>query len=865
MKRLVVGILAHVDSGKTTLSEGMLYCSGEIRKLGRVDHKDSFLDTYSLERDRGITIFSKQAVIHTGDTEITLLDTPGHVDFSAETERTLQVLDYAILVINASDGIQSHTRTLWKLLERYNVPVFVFVNKMDLQGTDRQILIDQLRNKLSDSCIDFSRKEKDHQFYEEAAFFDEDLMHEYLETSRISDEHLSECIMMRKIFPCYFGSALKLDGVQFFLDEITKYTCQIRYKDKFAAKVYKISEDDQGNRLTHMKITGGSLKVKTVLSHEDMWSEKVNHVRIYSGTKFRTVEEAFQGMICAVTGLTKTYPGEGLGEESDSNPCQIEPVLTYKAQILSDTNINDAVSAFKKLEAEEPKLHVFWNQQLKEIHVQVMGEMQLEVLACILKERFDIDAEFVQGNVAYKETISDTVEGVGHYEPLRHYAEVHLLIEPGPQGSGLQFFSTCREEVLDKNWQRLIMTHLKEKTHIGVLTGSPVTDIRITIISGKAHIKHTEGGDFRQATYRAVRNGLKFAKSVLLEPWYDYTLEIPSGCVGRAISDLTRMNCTFSAPETTGDMSVINGKAPVASVMGYYTELRAYTQGKGNFICNLRGYEPCHNTDEIIEKMAYDSDSDTDNSADSVFCTHGSGFIVKWHNVGEYMHIYGIPGHNYGKQKNSDEPEEKKYQRTSSSVYGGSIEDDKELMEIFQRTYGSKYEDDPRKKSFRSRKDTNEVNSFQKSCAIPEGPEYLLVDGYNIIFSWNELKKIAADNMDLARSMLVNTMCNYQGVHHCKVIVVFDAYKIKGCTRDVEKYNNISIVYTREAETADMYIEKITHELSRKHRVRVATSDGLEQLIILGNGAFRISAAELYEEVRITEELIKEYIKTHTK
>ena len=734
---------------------------------------------------------------------------------------------------------------------------------MDLPGTDRNHLTEQLRNKLSDNCIDFSDKDKNDQFYEETAFRDEKLMHEYLENNRISDDDLSECILHRKIFPCYFGSALKLDGIQFFLDEISRYTCEKKIIDQFAAKVFKISEDDQGNRLTHMKITGGSLKVKTVLSH-GVWSQKINHIRIYSGIKFTTVEQVFQGMVCAVTGLTETYPGEGLGQENDSGPCQIEPVLTYKAQILSCTNINDVISAFKKLETEEPKLHVLWNEQIKELHVQVMGEIQLEVIKSILSERFGIDVEFVQGNVSYKETIADTVEGVGHYEPLCHYAEVHLLIEPGKQGSGLQFFSDCREEVLDKNWQRLIMTHLKEKTHLGILTGSPLTDIRITIVSGKAHIKHTEGGDFRQATYRAVRNGLRYAESVLLEPWYDYTLEIPSECVGRAISDLTRMNCTFSVPQTNGDISVINGKAPVSSVMGYHTELRSYSRGKGELICSLRGYEPCHNTDEIIEKMAYNCDSDTDNSADSVFCAHGSGFIVKWDNVGEYMHLPGLPDYNYGKKNKTDDHEKNQYIRKSSSMYTGSIENDKELMEIFQKTYGNKYEDS-RRKPFRSRKETHGSDQDLKSYMISEGPEYLLVDGYNIIFSWDELKRIAADNIDLARSMLVNTMCNYQGVKQCEVIVVFDAYKIKSSSREVEKYNNISIVYTREAETADMYIEKISHELSRKHRVRVATSDGLEQLIILGNGAYRITASELLEEVKLTDKLIQEYIKTHTK
>ncbi|MBE6852347.1 MAG: GTP-binding protein [Ruminococcus sp.] len=858
MKRLVVGILAHVDSGKTTLSEGLLYTSGDIRKLGRVDHKNSFLDTYSLEKERGITIFSKQAVLHMKDTQITLLDTPGHMDFSAETERTLQILDYAVLVINGSDGIQNHTRTLWKLLERYNIPVFIFVNKMDLPGVDKEKTLLEIKQKLSDGCCDFGADKDSEEFFEELAFHDEVIMQEFLENNRVDLPDIVRCIKERKVFPCCFGSALRLDGVDKFLDIIEHFTVSTPEKSAFSAKVYKISEDDQGNRLTHLKITGGSLKVK-----EQIMQQKINHIRIYSGTKFQAVDEAFQGMVCAVTGLADSYAGQGLGEEPDSQATILEPVLTYRACFQAGINIHEAVSAFRKLEAEEPKLHVVWNEQLKEIHVQVMGEIQLDILRALMLERFNISVEFEHGNVAYKETISAPVEGVGHYEPLRHYSEVHLLLEPGEQGSGMVYACDCREEILDKNWQRLIMTHLNEKTHIGVLTGSPVTDMKITLVSGKAHLKHTEGGDFRQSTYRAVRNGLRYAESVLLEPYYDYILEVPSEHAGRAISDLTRMSCTFSAPEINGEQAVITGKAPVASVRDYHSELMGYTKGKGVFSCTLRGYEPCHNPEEVIEKMAYNCDADVENSADSVFCSHGAGFVVKWNEVGEYMHLPGASGLNYDKHTEEIEEPRKDTSKKNLNSYRSSEESEKELMEIFERAYGKISSE--RKNPFRSKKEIKEQQVTYKSRPVPKGPEYLLVDGYNIIFSWKELKEIASDNLDLARSMLINTMCNYHGVYGCEVIVVFDAYKVKGMTREVEKVGDISVIYTKEAETADMYIEKASHDLSKEHRVRVATSDGLEQLIILGNGALRISAAELYEETKLVNKYIRDFIKENTK
>lgn len=855
MKRFAAGILAHVDSGKTTLSEAMLYSSGDIRKLGRVDHKDAFLDTYSLERERGITIFSKQAVMHLQNSEVYLLDTPGHIDFSAETERTLQVLDYAVLVINGSDGVQNHTRTLWKLLDHYNVPVFLFVNKMDMEGTYKETILNELKKKLSANIVDFSDTSSD-AFFEETAVCDEDMMHEYLENGSVDDEKIKICIKERKIFPCYFGSALKMKGVEEFLKGFDHYTLENEVRENFSAKVYKISEDDQGNRLTHMKITGGSLKVRSVIEEKGN-VQKINHLRIYSGTKFQAVDEVYQGMICAAAGLSDTFPGEGLGDEEDTPEGMIEPVLTYKAEIHSDITPSQALSYFKKLESEEPKLHVVWNGQLKEIHVQVMGEIQLDVLKSIAMERFKMDVDFVHGNIAYKETIKEAVEGVGHYEPLKHYAEVHLVMEPLEQGSGLVFETDCREEILDKNWQRLILTHLNEKTHVGVLTGSPITDMKITLVSGKAHLKHTEGGDFRQATYRAVRQGLRMAESVLLEPWYEFSLELPSEFVGRAMSDITRMDGTFSAPEIVENTAVVKGEAPVSEMRGYQTEVTGYSSGKGMLSLNLCGYRPCRNEAEIIESMGYNCDGDTENTCDSVFCSHGAGVLVPWDEV--YMHMH-IP--LSGRFESDHESEEAVKEKTDhTNLFKKAEASEKELMAIFEMTYG-KTDPEKSRNAFKTKKEKKDMEVSFKAKPLPKGPEYLLVDGYNIIFSWNELNNIAKTNLDLARSMLINTMCNYQGVFNCEVIVVFDAYKVKGSGREVEKHGNISVVYTKEAETADTYIEKISHDLSKDHRVRVATSDGMEQVIILGNGAFRISAAELYEEVKYADKSITDFLKS---
>lgn len=848
MKRLAAGILAHVDSGKTTLSEGLLYCAGEIKKLGRVDHGDAFLDTHKIERDKGITIFSKQAVMNFKDAQITLLDTPGHVDFSTETERTLQVLDYAVLVISGTDGVQNHTETLWKLLERYNIPVFLFINKMDISEKSEKELIAELKSRLSDNCMSFHGRGS--AWNEEAAMHDELLMEEFIENEALSDSSIAAAIRRRNIFPCFFGSALKLDKVDVFLSCFYRYTLPPQKQNQFGARVFKISEDENGVRLTHMKITGGSLKVKSILSDNagkgNEWSQKADRIRVYSGAKYTVIDEAKQGTICAVSGLDYTYPGEGLGFEKDNDVHILEPVLTYRIELLDGTDVHTALTNLKKLEEEEPQLHVIWNERLAEIHIQLMGEVQLEVLKLIIKDRFGMEVEFGQGSIAYKETISEPAEGVGHYEPLRHYAEVHLLLEPGERGSGLVFKSDCSEDFLDKNWQRLVLTHLAERTHIGVLTGSPITDMKITLISGKAHQKHTEGGDFRQATYRAVRNGLMNAKSVLLEPWYKFRLEVPMESTGRAMTDISRMGGEFSAPASSGETTVINGSCPVSSMRDYHAEVVSYTHGKGRLSCSLMGYEPCRNSDEIISEIGYDAESDVENTADSVFCSHDAGFVVKWDKVKDYMHLDGI-----------DEKEENTKEQQVRS-YINKIADDDELMRIFERTYGTVRKNIPSSEFMRTKK-TAAAKKY-KASPLPSGPEYLIVDGYNIIFSWDSLREIAKQSLEAARSALTDRLCNYCGFKQCEVILVFDAYKVKGQHREVEKVHNINVVYTKEAETADMYIEKVTKELSKKHRVRVATSDGLEQLIILGNGAIRVSASEFEAEVEELEEQIRKFI-----
>lgn len=852
MKNVIIGITAHVDSGKTTLAEAMLYTSGAIRSLGRVDRGNSTLDTNSIERERGITIFSSQAEFTVDDTMFTLLDTPGHVDFSAETERTMQVLDYAVLVISGTDGVQSHTTTLWKLLRKYNIPVFVFVNKMDLIGADKAHLIDRLRKELSDRCVDFTGDFDN--IDEDCATCCEELMEQFIETGSLSKESISAAIENRQIFPCFFGSALKMQGVEEFISVLCRYTSGKAYGESFGAKVYKISYDAKGSRLTHMKITGGVLKMRDDMSYSDqdgnVVNAKVSSIRFYTGEKFRTSESAEAGMVCAVTGLTGTYAGQGIGAENDSDEAALEPVMTYRVSLPEDKNVYEALKELRILEDQDPQLHILWNEQNREIHIQLMGAVQTEVLTKLIADKFGFDIQFMDGAVTYRETIRDTVEGVGHYEPLRHYAETHILLEPLPQGSGIVIDTVCPEDELDRNWQRLILTHVKEKTHLGVLTGSPVTDIKMTLVKGKAHLKHTEGGDFRQATYRAIRQGLRMAESVLLEPYYDYELEVPTENVGRAISDLQRMCASFDTPETIGESSVIRGSAPVAVMNSYQADIIAYTHGKGKLSLSLGGYKECHNADEVISSIGYSADNDTENSADSVFCSHGAGYLVKWDEVYDHMHLPLSLDEN----EDDEAPEARK---NKAQRFIEKAVSDEELMEIFERTYG-KINRDPHK----AFKKTKAVSIDDKKVRLPkyEGPDYFLVDGYNIIFAWEDLKKIAGDNLDAARGELINRMCNYQGYAGCELILVFDAYRVKGKHREVEKYCNINIVYTKESETADSYIERVSHELSKKHKVRVATSDGLEQMIILGNGAMRISATEFRKRYEAAERSIKEFI-----
>lgn len=856
MKQLALGILAHVDAGKTTLSEGLLYTAGALRKLGRVDHRDAFLDTNAQEKERGITIFSKQAVLQYGTARFTLLDTPGHVDFSTEMERTLQVMDYAVLVISGTDGVQSHTETLWRLLARHRIPTFLFLNKMDLAGADAQRLLEELKQRLSENCVVFGQAQ-DTAFAENLALCDEALMEEVLESGAPSQGGIIRAVAARKVFPCYFGSALRLDGIEALLRGLEDYTQAPACAEAFGAKVFKIARDEQGARLTYCKITGGSLPVKTSLAGTtktgEPWSEKVNQIRIYSGTKYETTEVAECGMVCALTGFSKTYPGEGLGAEPDAEAPVLEPVLTYRAELPAQVSAHTALAQLRALEEEDPQLHIVWNEQLQEIHLQLMGEVQLEVLQRLVAERFGWQVGFGQGSIVYKETIAKTVEGVGHFEPLRHYAEVHLLLEPTALGSGLQLATNCSEEVLDKNWQRLILTHLEEKTHFGVLTGSPITDMKITLAAGRAHLKHTEGGDFRQATYRAVRQGLRQAESILLEPWYDYRLTLPAESLGRAMADMQRKSGTFAPPLQQGEMAVLSGSAPVAELQGYQREVISYTRGRGQLACTLKGYAPCHNAQEVIAAVGYDCDADVENTADSVFCEHGAGFNVRWDEVPAHMHLPSV----LAKPVMPQAPVQARPRHTGDSGLGFS--DDKELQKIFEQTYGP-LKRDPRK-SFAPAEQTQ---GYQRSSAEVRlsGPEYLLVDGYNIIFAWDELSTLAKENLDAARNKLIQMMCNYQGYCKCHLILVFDAYKVKNNPGEVEQVAGISVVYTKEAETADMYIEKVTHELGRKYRVKVATSDGMEQLIILGQGAMRVSAAMFRQEVDRIEAAIREHLGT---
>ena len=849
MKRLVVGLLAHVDSGKTTLAEGLLYRAGVLRKLGRVDHRDAFLDTDSQERARGITIFAKQAVLTlpaadgADETELTLLDTPGHVDFSAEAERALQVLDYAVLVVSGTDGVQAHTETLWKLLARYRVPTFVFVNKMDLPGADAAVRLRELRGRFGDGCVDFSAAPDP----EALALCSEPLMNEVLETGAAAAETIQTAIARRQVFPVFFGAALRLDGLDGLLRGLQTLTRTPPRWPEFGARVFKISED-AGTRLTWLKVTGGVLHVKDVLPG----GEKADALRLYNGGKFRLVSEALPGMVVAAAGPVSTRPGQGLGAESDAETPLLEPVLNYRVDC--DADPHTLLKALQTLEGEDPQLHVNWRDDLGEVHVQLMGEVQLEILQAILQERFGLTVAFSEGGILYKETLTRAVEGIGHYEPLRHYAEVHLLLEPGARGSGVQLAADCPPDTLAENWQRLILTHLAERTHPGVLIGAPLTDVKITLAAGRAHQKHTEGGDFRQATYRAVRQGLRMAETKdgvqLLEPWYDFTLELPADALGRAMADVQRMCGSFEAPETSGGTVRLTGRLPVATARGYAREVAAYTHGLGRWAVLPAGYDACHNADEIVSAAGYDPDADVENPADSVFCAHGAGFVVPWEQVRSHMHVDS----GWGKTAKTEEAVQARPRRMAA--YRATLEEDAELLKIFEQTYGPIKRDPLAAFRPTQKRERPDFNAEQWEIQ----PEYLLVDGYNIIFAWDELNALSKESLEAARHRLMDILCNYQGFKKCVLILVFDAYRVPGSPGSIEQYHNIHVVYTREAETADMFIERVTHEIGKGRRVRVATSDGMEQVIILGHGALRVSARMFHEEVQEAEKEIRRYL-----
>lgn len=862
--KLVVGILAHVDAGKTTLSEQILYKCGAIGKVGRVDHQDTFLDTHSLERERGITIFSKQALVSLPDFEVTLLDTPGHVDFSTEMERTLQVLDYAILVINGADGVQSHTRTLWKLLSRYQVPVFLFVNKMDQSGVEKEALLQELKNKLSSDCVDFQQKHDTEEFLEEIAVRDETLMEAFLEGEEPGREDVQELILQRKIFPCFFGSALKDFGVEDLLEQMNLFMKKKEYGEEFAARVFKIGRDHQNNRLTYMKITGGSLKVKQILEglewkKEEVWREKADQIRLYSGTSYEMREEVQSGGVCAITGLSKTYAGEALGAETEDTVAFLEPVLTYRMELEENVNLHQAYEKLQILAQEDPTLHMEWKEKLGEIHVKVMGDIQIEVLKKLIKDRFSMEVEFGSGHIVYKETIENVVEGVGHFEPLRHYAEVHLLLEPLPAGSGLQFDTTCSEDVLDKNWQRLIMTHLMEKQHVGVLTGSVITDMKMTILTGKAHAKHTEGGDFRQATYRAIRQGLRKSKSVLLEPVYEFILEVPSNMVGRAMSDVQKMHGEIRISENqnpgSSDMTILEGTCPVITMQEYPREVLAYTKGCGRLECQMKGYEPCHNPEEVMVQIGYDPDRDLENPCDSVFCSHGAGVTIDWSEVEEHMHLEMVY-----REEDASWKEEMQEVKAIRREVSRSIGCD-EIDAILNRTYGAnkKGNDYIAPQGWNRGRTKNNAEPVTKVYkGTPKKEAYLLVDGYNIIYAWKELKELAAISLDSARGKLQDILCDYQAMKGCQLMVVFDAYRLQGHPVEVIDYHNIRVVFTKEAETADQYIEKFAVRHAKEYSITVATSDGLEQVIIRGQGCALLSAKDLQEEIERSKASFKE-------
>lgn len=860
MKKLVMGMLAHVDAGKTTLSEAMLYEGGSIRTLGRVDKKDTLFDHFDLERQRGITIFSKQARVEYEGTEFTLLDTPGHVDFSTEMERTLQVIDYGILIISANDGIQAHTMTVWNLLAKYQIPVFLFVNKMDQMGADQNAILQLLQKKLNANIVDFSN-EKEDSFYESIALSKEEVMNEYLETGKITDKVITDLVAKRTIFPCFFGSALKMNGVKAFLQGLNTYTRQKTYTDLFQARVFKITRDLGGNRLTHLKITGGCLKVKDVLSYLvrteegiERIDEKVNQIRLYLGEKFQSLKQAEAGMICTVAGLTKTYAGQGLGEGLETVQPMIEPVLTYQVMIEDGTDPMVLLPKLRELEEEDPSLHIKWDEWKKEIAIQVMGEVQLEILEKIIDERFHVTVSFGNGNILYKETICNTVEGVGHFEPLKHYAEVHLLLKPGEKGSGMHFRSECSEDMLSKNWQRLILTHLKEKQHRGVLTGAPITDMEIILVAGRAHKKHTEGGDFRQATYRAVRQGLMEAKSVLLEPYYKFCMELPTDCVGHAMMDIEKMKGVCEITESDGEYSVLNGTAPVSEMAGYLKELRAYTKGRGKLTYEVKGYQICHNQDEIIESSGYDPEKDEYQPSGSVFCAHGAGYYVPWNEVKEHMHLLAYQGLNDKKDQMGEIQIQAKSKMQELDYALGT----EEIDQILKQTYyaNQKSEFIPHK-GIRRRNVPKETTSERVTRVYRQEEKkvpYMLVDGYNVIFAWSELNELAKADINAARGRLVDILCDYQGICQKEMIVVFDAYRVKGHETEFLDYHNIHIVYTKEAETADAFIEKFTHEHQKKYDITVVTSDGLEQIIITGAGCHLVSSRELEKEIAYAKE-----------
>lgn len=862
--KLTVGILAHVDSGKTTLAESILFETGKIRKMGRVDHKDAYLDTNELEQSRGITIFSKQAEIMLGDQPVTLLDTPGHVDFAAEMERTLQVLDYAILVVNGADGVQGHTETLWRLLARYQIPTFIFVNKMDQVGTDREKVLTELQERLSEGCVSFPADAgTEAEWLESIAVLDESAMEEYLESDNLEIDTIRQMISMRRLFPCYFGSALKQQGIEEFLHGVEQYVELPVYPDAFGAKVYKISRDSDGNRLTHMKITGGRLKVKESLSEketkEDPKKEKVNQIRIYSGEKYELLQEAEAGTVCAVTGLTFTRPGMALGAERETSAPMLEPVLSYRVQYPQEVDAHTMLGYLKQLEEEDPMLRIVWNEEHGEIGVQLMGEIQIEILKSLVRERFGIEVSFDAGSIVYKETIRNTVEGVGHYEPLRHYAEVHLIMEPGEPGSGVVCDTECSEDSLDKNWQRLILTHLYEKQHRGVLTGAPITDVHITLAAGRAHLKHTEGGDFRQAVYRAVRQGLMQAENVLLEPYYSFVMELPAENVGRALNDIQKMHGEFEPPETDGDMTVITGEAPVSGMRDYQMEVTAYSRGRGRLFCTLDGYRPCTDQEALVEENGYDPEADTENPTGSVFCSHGAGYYVPWDEVFSHMHLESqLKKRQAESQKIKEEAVRRKDRMTgkkapSSEGIGWNAREEKELEDIFIRTYG-KIE----RRNAPGGQTVVTADPARPRKQKEDGTEYLLVDGYNVIFAWEDLKELAKDNIEAARNKLMDVLSNYQGFRKCMLILVFDAYKVDGEVLEIQRYHNIHVVYTKEAETADQYIEKVVHQIGRKRHVTVVTSDGVEQVITTSQGAHLISAREFREEIAFTNMQIQE-------